>query len=440
MSDSGFSGTNDYYRHQQSVPATPGASCRAAKGTRRRSGHGGIPQAFQSARRSGPREGRTSIPVIGIWCLIFAATLLIPSRDLCCQERGSDISSSADAVYELPLLPIRDADQQADTAVAGILHALMATSQRDSVKALRRLQRTWLTCRWQKQNSRKQDFPEERVPESGAQRRPSSVVFEQILQISEALQLTHEFLLYAEAGMDEPLADARIALRSAVALTDRKKYLAAATYYRKWLDLKKESTVNYLKVLIEIEMGRLWYLSGNYSQAESAFLLALEHLDSNRLPEKQKQQLLRNSEVTYRLMASTFLKTENTGLAEKTFALANRGKELPIHLLDAAQIAFAKKEYARSRDLCYRFIAKQPNHSEAYELLEKILKQPGSDDPLKKANFVTALEAIRKKHPSGKVLDDLLVKLYLQAGRIGKAKQILQNQRRDSLWRDRANR
>lgn len=346
-------------------------------------------------------------------CLILFGLLLGPDW-ISAQQFGSD----APQVIPVPNAEILDPKESVSAAdgssEAALLNSLLDQSRLNQ-QPLRALQRSWRL-----------------------NRDPSC--FEEILRRTIGLRLRDEFLAFAESGLDQQLTDDQIALQAAVALTDRRKYKAAAAYYQKWLAIKPGRAINYLQILIRIEMGRLYYLSQEYELASAAFREVLQKLDSKQLPAPQKQQLLRNSQTTYRLMARSFLKSGDIKLAEKLFALAHQGSSDPIRFLSQAQIAFAKSDLSAAGDLVRRFIAKQPNNSEAYQILIEVIKAEEPDPALASSKFMTELENFRANYPTGKVLDDLLVKYYLQTNQRDKAIELLEHRRNNSIWKDTANR
>lgn len=269
----------------------------------------------------------------------------------------------------------------------------------------------------------------------------SGNVLQEILRITHALRRHDEFIRYAEIGASAPLTDEKLALRAAIQLTDARKYSTAAEYYRQWLQLKSPPADNYLSTVVRMEMGRLLYLAGDYQQAERGFRQVLDDLNSDRLSNDDKDQLLRNSDTTYRMMTTTFLKTGELELAERLLKKTTPDPTSPIQFLYEAQSALARGETDSARDWVLRFIAKQPNHSDAYQLLREIVnaRSTGTPDQTQKS-FIEELESIRQKFPTGRVLDDLLVNQYVEAGDSEKAIRILRRQRDETLWRDRANR
>lgn len=269
----------------------------------------------------------------------------------------------------------------------------------------------------------------------------SSLCLQEILRLTHSLRMNKDFERYAELGSGQQLTDAKIALRAAVRLTDLRKYNLAADYYDQWLRLNARLDESYLYVLVLIEKGRLHYLANEFQQAERAFRQVLSSLNSDWIQPSQEQQLLRNSETTYRMMANTFLKTGDHELARKMFDLAGVESNNPIRFFNEAQIALATGDVEKADEWVHRFIAKQPNHSDAYRLLRDLYGRKHPNDAVRAdLAFISDLELIRKKFRTGKVLDDFLISYFLKQNETGKAKKILEVQRSDTLWRDRANR
>lgn len=388
------------------------------------------PTEYQRAKTPGMFAATTwwATKVILCWVAFFVCFLcpnLLGTAWLLAQRSASDVPevSTPKEIKTLNRLLTDEASTEHLIDLnAGSIDALLNQFSRDPAASLRSHQRTF---RRSLQGTR-----------SG---KPANhFTFQEILRLTTLLKRRQEFLRYAEFGVGQTLSDDKIALHAAVALTDARKYAAAAAYYDKWLNINFTKPVNYLRVLVEIEMGRLWYLSQNYQNAEQAFRRVLAHLDSDRLSKTEKSQLLRNSEITYRMMARSFLKAKDIPLAKKMYELTRVDRSAPVNFLNQAQIAFAADDLKTARQLVQRFIAKSPNNSESYQLLLEIYRRENGETANQK--FVDDLELFRRKYQTGKVLDDYLVQFYIKTGKTKQAKTILQRQRSDTLWRDRANR
>jgi len=264
-------------------------------------------------------------------------------------------------------------------------------------------------------------------------------ILREILLLTNRLRLKNEFVRYAEFAGGNGLVDQKLILNAALALTDERKYESAISFYQRWLDVGVMPPTNlYLRLLIQIEVGRLRYLTNQIELAARDFDQVLNQLDL--VSPDQRQQLLRNSSTTYRMMGRAFLGRGSIERAEQLFRRANVDASLAIRLQDEASVAFAKSDWKTAEQKIIQSISKENNNSESYNLLQKILKAKFQDESAAKQAMVEQLALIRKRFNTGKVLDEQLVELYTDLRQASSATEILLDQRNGTIYRDVANR
>lgn len=350
----------------------------------------------------------------------FGLALTPNARPIIAQQTATDVSPAQTELATLLLEksnPSLDREAFNKEILAESLYSVgrMQQFKRKNLEALRTLQRSYRA-------------------------EPNAALLHEILILANRLRLKNEFVRYAEFSGGKGLVDQKLILNAALALTDQRKYATAISFYQRWLDVGAKPPTNlYLQLLIQVEVGRLRYLTNQIEQAAIDFKIVLDQLDT--LSPNQRQQLLRNSATTYRMMANAFLKQGSIELAEKLFRRANVDANPAIRLQDEASIAFAKSEIDLAEQKIIQSISKENNNSASYDLLQKIFESKLQDE--KKAvqqAMVKQLSTIRIKFKTGKVLDERLVELYVELGQTPAAIEILLDQRSGTIYRDLANR
>ena len=346
-------------------------------------------------------------------------TIVLSDRPMVAQQTATDVSpAQTDLATVLLEKSNTTLDQEANNRaiLAESLYAIGGIQQfnRKNLDSLRTLQRSYRA-------------------------EPNAALLQEILILANRLRLKNEFVRYAEFSDGKGLIDQELILNAALALTEQRKYQSAISFYQRWLDVGMRPPTNlYLQLLIQIEVGRLRYLTNQFEQAAIDFKIVLDQLDT--LSPNQRQQLLRNSATTYRMMANAFLKQGSIDLAEKIFRRANVDASPAIRLQDEAAIAFSKSEIDLAEQKVIQSISKENNNSATYNLLRKIFEAKLQDETAVQQAMVKVLSNIRIKFKTGKVLDERLVKLYIELGQTPAAREILLDQRNGTIYRDLANR
>lgn len=268
---------------------------------------------------------------------------------------------------------------------------------------------------------------------------PNAGLLRDILLLTNRLRLKNEFVRYSEFSGGVGLVDQKLILNAALALTDQRKYESAILFYQRWLDVGTQPPANlYLKLLIQIEVGRLRYLTKQFEFAARDFQQVLDQLDL--VSTNQRQQLLRNASTTYRMMGNAFLKQGSIELAERLFRRADVDTSPAIRLQDESAIALANSDLETAEKKIIQSISKENNDSESYDLLQRIFEAKIQNESAFKQAMVDQLVSIRKRFKTGKVLDERLVELYIDLGQTSSAIEILVDQRSGTIYRDLANR
>ena len=246
---------------------------------------------------------------------------------------------------------------------------------------------------------------------------PTSVAtLRQIVPLAFSLNRPDEALRYAVKLAELDSSDPTLLRRLAGVLAEGEKHEQAIAFYRKVIELEKSDAKSAEQVMLQMEIGRLSFLTKQYDQAAEAFSYVLAALDD---PEKyglepdRKKRLVADGGVALELFAEAFLEAGRIDDAAKAYDKLNDLKEKPsVHAYHQARLASARGEHERALELLSQYIAadEQSKNTDPYRLLAKSLKALGREGEL-----IERLAGQREKEPSDVWLTYALASAYRDA-------------------------
>ena len=324
---------------------------------------------------------------------LFLAFVLL-AAGAAAQETGSDapVPSPLANLDRIDLQQVRS-EAEADRVKASVcvLQARLALGRDDRASALRHYQRAW---RWDPRQAGL-------IPE--------------IVELAFGLKRNDEAARYAALAADGDLDEPLLLRRLAMHLTERRDWLRALKLYEQAQRLQDERPRRPEKpdlgdVLMAREMGRLYFLTGDFAKAAAAFATvrdAVAEADS-KLSDDAKQLVLGDAAETYRLWAEAFLAADRFDEAEALLRKSHEAKAdaalLAFHL---ARVAVERGDWnAAQEKLDEYFISKsQASGAEPYALLARL--HAGQTEDASEARTLT-LE--RLKQLAGEDTENLALK------------------------------
>ncbi len=296
-------------------------------------------------------------------------------------------------------------------------HGHMLLQQGDLAGALRRFERAWR-------------FDPELVP-----------IMERIVPIAFTLKHNDEATRYAAIAAVQQEVPLPLLERTAAILAQQEQFEAACSLYEKLLNDPTPPGNPSVRVIHEFEIARLSFLLGDFKTAATAFdsvRKALEQEGDDALLDEIRQQLLARPELTYTLMAESFLRDQRLDDAEAMFRAADQAKPRPGMLgyhLAQVQLARGKKNEAE-QELNKYFDAKLTSAGMApYILLAKLIdgelpdaKDAADDDAVASdpasPRLLERLQTLADHDPDNPLLGYFLADRLLRAGELQRAETL----------------
>jgi tetratricopeptide (TPR) repeat protein len=275
-------------------------------------------------------------------------------------------------------------EEQDDRIEASSLyaHGRMLLQRRDLPGALRRFERAWR-------------FDPELVS-----------IMEEIVPLAVTLQRNDEATRYAALAAMTQEVPPPLLERMAAILTQQQKFKEARQLYEKLLEAPPPNASSSAGLILEFEIARLSFLVGDFKASAEKFASvkeALEREGDEAIADEVRQQLLARPELTYRLMAESFLRDDQLDNAEDMFRKSDQAKPNPGVLgYQLAQVEQARGNRDKALDELDKYFDAKLTSSgiEPYLLLNELIdgkpKQSAEDD-----------EAAAPKPPSDKLLQRL---------------------------------
>jgi tetratricopeptide (TPR) repeat protein len=181
------------------------------------------------------------------------------------------------------------------------------------------------------------------------------------------------------------------------------------------------------RLVAQFELGRLYSARlGQMEKAAAAFAEVVKELDdksSNRLSMAEQARILGNDPASaYLNFGIVFIAAQQYDLAvralERGLAYDEENPQIPLLLAETLLIL---KQGDRALALVDRYIQRQPQSLEAYELLAKVLKELNREDQI-----TPRLEEAARRDASNVTLQYVLADRYRETGEAEKAEAIYQ--------------
>jgi len=252
-------------------------------------------------------------------------------------------------------------------------------------------------------------------------------ILREIIPLAFSVGRTQEAVRYALIAVEKDPTDPALMRRLALFLAEQNEWERALSLYElllKQLEGEPESTTEV--ILVQMEMGRLYFLAGKLDKAAGAFAkvdTALENPAQFGLDKMTEEALRGDAALTYQLFAESYLAAGELDKAERAFRKVhdvkpNRGL-LGYRL---ARVAAARDNSAAALDLLRDYFGEKLDTEglEPYELLAQLLT-----DLNQKESINDQLEALRVSDPENELLTYFLAKRYLDAKDFVRAEPLL---------------
>jgi tetratricopeptide (TPR) repeat protein len=253
-------------------------------------------------------------------------------------------------------------------------------------------------------------------------------ILREMLPLAFSLERRDVALRYLAAHLDEANITDPLLLRAAADyLADSGNWPSAEKIYRQVEQLIAGEKPSAAQVLVQMELGRMNFLNGKFTEAASAYKQVLEALLEPKkfgLDAATQKTLVGDDGELFELMGSVFLEAKQPDDARKAFDLLQKRKaDNARHLLNAARVELAAGKPQLALDALQKYFdANKPSDSiTPYEVLAGALKDLNQSDQL-----VPRLEALYKSQPKNSTLAFYLGEEYRKAKRDSDAARLLQ--------------
>jgi tetratricopeptide (TPR) repeat protein len=233
-------------------------------------------------------------------------------------------------------------------------------------------------------------------------------------------------------NLSEHLDDANITdpmlLRAAADyLTEAGNFPAALKIYRQVEKLIAPEKPSPTQVIVQMELGRLNFLSGKYAASADAYEHVLDALSNPKkfgLDAKTQKALTGDDGEIFELMGAVFLEAKRPEEARQAFELLHKRKaDDALQSLNLARVELAAGKPERALDELQKYFdAKKSTKSVTpYEVLASALKDLNQSDQL-----IAKLEALQSTQPAGAALAFFLGNEYRKAQRSKDSARLLE--------------
>ncbi|MBI3839797.1 MAG: tetratricopeptide repeat protein [Planctomycetia bacterium] len=368
------------------------------------------PRGFPRGSARANRSGQMEFLMHQTWkaCLLLAAAvgMTVPSATA---DEPAGKSTSEPPGVELddaaqPLVPVRprsSGDEDRVRALALFAAARVAEQKQDYPRALRNYERALR-------------FDPAAVP-----------ALREIVPLAFNLDRQAEAVRYALILAEREPTDPVLLRRLGSYLTEDGEPERALKFYEKAAALQAGEKPSANQVLLWMEIGRLDFVLKKYDQSAHYFgevFKALERPAEYGLDATMQKALLGKAELTYQLIAESFLEAGRPAEALLAFEKSNQAKaDEALRAYNLARIDAKQKQPAQALAKLETYFG---THSASqgtgpYHLFAELLKELGQSDQL-----LSRLEKIRSDDPDNMPLGYFLAQRYRQAGQLDKAEPI----------------
>jgi tetratricopeptide (TPR) repeat protein len=340
--------------------------------------------------------------------------LLLLATGAAAQESGSDVPAPS-PLANLDRIDLRRqrSEAEADRVAASVcvIQARLALGRDDRVAALRHYQRAWW---WNPQQT---------------------ALLPEIVELAFRLKRNDEAARYATLAADGDLTEPLLLRRLATHLTERREWPQALKLYERAQRLENDRSMPRGKsdlgaVLIAREMGRLYFLTGDFARAADTFAMvrdAVADADS-KLSEDARQLVLGNAAETFRLWAEAFLAARRFDEAESLLRKSHEAKANPALLaFRLARLAAQRGEATVARARLDEYFAAKSYAAgdEPYALLATLDAAQAGNAAAGRKTTIERLERLASDDAENPALQQSLAEQYLAAEQWGKAEPLL---------------
>jgi tetratricopeptide (TPR) repeat protein len=254
------------------------------------------------------------------------------------------------------------------------------------------------------------------------------------LTLALVLKREDEAARYAVLAPDQIPPSPILLRRLAIFLTEERQWAQAATLYEKSISAQGsggEKIDDLGAALVRFELGRLYFLSEDFTKSAASFARVRDVLLDPAMPlgEQAAKTLLGKPEETWLVMAESFLAAGRHDEAAALFAKADEGApSKPLLALRLARVEAARKNReAALQKLDEYFAAKETAAgTEPYSLLSKLLAEGAADAKAARAEVIKRLKDLRQKDEKNGPLAFYLAEEMQNAGELAEAEVLYQ--------------
>jgi len=275
----------------------------------------------------------------------------------------------------------------------------------------------------------KQDFPQAlRTYERAFRFDPNALpALREIVPLAFNLDRQSEAVRYALILAERDSTDSVLLRRLAIYLTQEGDTARALKLYEKTLALHEKANEKPTGdlVLLWMEMGRLYFISGRFNEAAKLFgqvVNAIDHPSDFGLDAVMQTALLNKAELTYQLFGECFLEAGRLDDAQRAFEKSNALKtDDSLQLYNMARLDSKRVDPAQALDKLERYIAGKysAQGTGPYHLYAELLGQVGLSDQL-----LVRLEAFHAADPDNMPLAYFLAQRYVKNKQLDRAEAI----------------
>ncbi|MFO0906627.1 MAG: tetratricopeptide repeat protein [Pirellulales bacterium] len=251
-------------------------------------------------------------------------------------------------------------------------------------------------------------------------------VHDEIVSLALRLRRPEEAARYAVLAQDLDLGATVVLLRLAAIHGEQRDWPQAARLYERIVELQKEVEPDFSTVMIQMELGRIYFLLDRSADAAQAFAKvreALDNPDKHGLNEQYVKLLLEKPEATYTLFGEAFFSAKRWDEAQAMFQRADQLRPDPRRAAFLqARIEFAKQRYAAAAAAFAPFWQNAPEDLEAEPcaLLAQVeferARAAGEDEPTARRRVVERLAELAQKFPDRPALVLALAAAQVRVG------------------------